>query len=128
MAEILVKIMAEVISILSIATKEMQQSRSKIYINKLLGRADIDDALKKLDSLTQEEVRMVITQVLPTSSAYRISQKWCAAPLTSNHPSLIFCPARCRGSQQGCARNKGWCGDNNVPWFFLNMFDQKYIL
>ncbi|KAI9435501.1 hypothetical protein H4582DRAFT_2130492, partial [Lactarius indigo] len=64
MAEILVKIMAEVISILSIATKEMQQSRSKIYIKKLLGRTDIEDALKRLDGLTQEEVRMAIAQVL----------------------------------------------------------------
>jgi hypothetical protein len=31
---------------------------------KLLGRMDIDDSLKKLDSLTQEEVRMAIAQVL----------------------------------------------------------------
>ncbi|KAH9026148.1 hypothetical protein EDB84DRAFT_353406 [Lactarius hengduanensis] len=64
MVEILVKITAEVISILSMATKEMQQSRTKIYIKKLLGRTDIEDALKKLDGLTQEEVRMAIAQVL----------------------------------------------------------------
>ncbi|KAH8987329.1 hypothetical protein EDB92DRAFT_1818002 [Lactarius akahatsu] len=64
MVEILVKIMAEVISILSIATKEMQQSKTNIYFRKLLGRTDIEDALKKLDGLTQEEVRMAIAQVL----------------------------------------------------------------
>ncbi|KAH9017607.1 hypothetical protein EDB85DRAFT_2278107 [Lactarius pseudohatsudake] len=64
MMEILVKIMAEVISILSIATKEMQQSRTKTYIKKLLGGTDIEDALKKLDNLTQEEVRMAIAEVL----------------------------------------------------------------
>ncbi|KAH8977019.1 hypothetical protein EDB86DRAFT_3110254 [Lactarius hatsudake] len=64
MVEILVKIMAEVIGILSIATREMQQSRTKTYLRKLLGRTDIEDALKKLDSLTQEEVRMAIAQVL----------------------------------------------------------------
>ncbi|KAH9027502.1 hypothetical protein EDB83DRAFT_2319659 [Lactarius deliciosus] len=64
MVEILVKIMAEVIAILSIATNEMQQSKAKIYLRKLLGRTDIEDALKKLDSLTQEEVRMAIAQVL----------------------------------------------------------------
>ncbi|KAH9008757.1 hypothetical protein EDB84DRAFT_1681912 [Lactarius hengduanensis] len=58
MVDILVKIMAEVIGILSIATKEMQRSKTKIYIRKLLGSTDIEDALKKLDSLTQEEVRM----------------------------------------------------------------------
>ncbi|KAH9022787.1 hypothetical protein EDB85DRAFT_1895112 [Lactarius pseudohatsudake] len=64
MVEILVKIMAEVIAILSTATKEMQQSKTKAYLRKLLGRTDIEDALKKLDSLTQEEVRMAIAQVL----------------------------------------------------------------
>ncbi|KAH9177267.1 hypothetical protein EDB89DRAFT_2240064 [Lactarius sanguifluus] len=64
MVEILVKIMAEVIGILSIATKEMQRSRTEMYLRKLLGRTDIEDALKKLDSLTQEEVRMAIAQVL----------------------------------------------------------------
>ncbi|KAH9177279.1 hypothetical protein EDB89DRAFT_2240070 [Lactarius sanguifluus] len=64
MVEILVKIMAEVIGILSIATKEMQRSKTEMYLRKLLGRTDIEDALKKLDSLTQEEVRMVIAQVL----------------------------------------------------------------
>ncbi|KAH9022776.1 hypothetical protein EDB85DRAFT_353432 [Lactarius pseudohatsudake] len=64
MVEILVKIMAEVIAILSIATKEMQQSKTKMYLRKLLGRTDIEDALKKLDNLTQEEVRMAMAQVL----------------------------------------------------------------
>ncbi|KAH9010018.1 hypothetical protein EDB85DRAFT_2162017 [Lactarius pseudohatsudake] len=63
MVEILVKIMAEAITILSIATKEMQQSPT-IYLRRLLGRTDIEDSLKRLDSLTQEEGRMVITQVL----------------------------------------------------------------
>ncbi|KAH9029168.1 hypothetical protein EDB85DRAFT_1892176 [Lactarius pseudohatsudake] len=64
MVDILVKIMAEVIGILSIATKEMQRSKTEIYLRKLLGSTDIEDALKKLDSLTQEEVRMAIAQVL----------------------------------------------------------------
>ncbi|KAH8987325.1 hypothetical protein EDB92DRAFT_1145425 [Lactarius akahatsu] len=64
MVEILMKIMAEVIGILSFATKEMQRSKTKMYLRKLLGRTDIEDALKKLDSLTQEEVRMAIAQVL----------------------------------------------------------------
>ncbi|KAH9177263.1 hypothetical protein EDB89DRAFT_1902502 [Lactarius sanguifluus] len=64
MVEILVKIMVEVIGILSIATKEMQRSKTKMLLRKLLGRTDIEDALKRLDSLTQEEVRMAIAQVL----------------------------------------------------------------
>ncbi|KAH9177275.1 hypothetical protein EDB89DRAFT_2240068, partial [Lactarius sanguifluus] len=75
MAEILVKIMAEVISILSIAMKEMQQSRSKTYIKKLLGRTDIEDALKRLDGLTQEEVRMAIVHVLKSINELRDGAK-----------------------------------------------------
>jgi hypothetical protein len=30
----------------------------------LIGRADIEDALKRLDNLTQEEARMAMTQLL----------------------------------------------------------------
>ncbi|KAH9177922.1 hypothetical protein EDB89DRAFT_2239672, partial [Lactarius sanguifluus] len=56
MAEVFVKIVAEILSILSIATKEVKRKRAKIYFRKLLGRTDIEDALRKLDSLIQEEV------------------------------------------------------------------------
>ena len=34
------------------------------YLKKLLGKTDIEDALKKLDRLTQEEVRMATAQLL----------------------------------------------------------------
>ncbi len=37
---------------------------SEKYLRKLIGRADIEDALKRLDKLTQEEARMAMTQVL----------------------------------------------------------------
>ncbi|KAN0127892.1 hypothetical protein V8E53_007922, partial [Lactarius tabidus] len=62
MAEVFVKIMVEVLSILSIATKEMSRKRAKIYFRKLLGKKEIEDALKRLESLIQEEVRMAIAQ------------------------------------------------------------------
>ncbi|KAN0142132.1 Ankyrin repeat-containing domain protein [Lactarius tabidus] len=64
MAEILVKIMVEVLSILAIATKEVQQSRTKTYLKKLFGRTDIEDALKRLDDLTREEVQLAIALIL----------------------------------------------------------------
>lgn len=86
MVEILVKIMAEIISILSITTKEMQQSGAsrlflldtlisiwpildsmiplETYLKKLMGGKDIEDALKRLDNLTREEFQMAIAQVL----------------------------------------------------------------
>ena len=34
------------------------------YLKKLIGRTDIEDALKRLDRLTQEEARMAAAQVL----------------------------------------------------------------
>ena len=34
------------------------------YLKKLVGRSDIEDALKRLDKLTQEEARMATAQVL----------------------------------------------------------------
>ena len=41
----------------------IRQSSEK-YLKKLIGKTDIEDALKRLDKLTNEEVRMVTAQVL----------------------------------------------------------------
>ncbi len=83
MKDIIVKIIVGVLSILAIATKEINQSRmsgflllyitntlpltelcSETYLKRLIGSTDIEDALKKLDKLTQEEARMASTQML----------------------------------------------------------------
>ena len=86
MKDIIVKIMVEVLGIFAIVTKEIKQGRasesipsnilpvadggSERYLKKLIGRRDIEDALARLDRLTQEEVRMATTQVLKV--AHRI--------------------------------------------------------
>ncbi|KAH9989691.1 hypothetical protein BJV74DRAFT_885148 [Russula compacta] len=64
MTDIIVKIMIEVLSILAITTKEITQRRAKKYFKKLLGKNDIEDTLKRLDTLTQEEARMATAEVL----------------------------------------------------------------
>ena len=80
MKYIIIKIMVEVLGIFAIVTKEMKQGRasestpdstspvadrsSEKYLKKLLGRKDIEDALSRLDKLTQEEARMATAQVL----------------------------------------------------------------
>ncbi|KAH9016666.1 hypothetical protein EDB83DRAFT_227963 [Lactarius deliciosus] len=64
MRDIIVKIMVEVLGIFGIVTKEMKQGRAKRYLKKLIGRRDIEDALGRLDRLTQQEVQMAIVQVL----------------------------------------------------------------
>ncbi|KAH8993412.1 hypothetical protein EDB92DRAFT_1853909 [Lactarius akahatsu] len=68
MAGVLVKIVIELLSILSIATKEVKRRRAKIFARKLLGRTDIEDALKRLNSLIQEEFQMVTTQILKVAT------------------------------------------------------------
>ncbi|KAI9432174.1 hypothetical protein H4582DRAFT_1120536 [Lactarius indigo] len=64
MTDIVVKIMVEVLSIFAIATKEIKQGFAKKFLKKLMGRRDIEDALQKLDRLTQEEARMANAEVL----------------------------------------------------------------
>jgi archaellum component FlaC len=41
---------------------------SEKYLKKLIGRSDIEDALKRLDRLTQEEARMAAAQVLKVAN------------------------------------------------------------
>ena len=80
MREVIVKLMVEVLGIFAILTKEIKQGRAseppsdssspladrnpEKYLKKLLGRTDIEDALGRLDKLTQEEARMAIVEVL----------------------------------------------------------------
>ncbi|KAH9178001.1 hypothetical protein EDB89DRAFT_1819122, partial [Lactarius sanguifluus] len=64
MTDIIVKIMVEVISILGIVTKEIKQGRTMRYLKKLIGRKDVEDALQRLDTLTQEEARMAGVEAL----------------------------------------------------------------
>ncbi len=81
MADIIGKILVEVISILGIVTKEVRQGRmstyfatdesskptflaAETYLKKLVGRKDIEDALQRLDKLTQEEARMAAAEAL----------------------------------------------------------------
>ncbi|KAH9178024.1 hypothetical protein EDB89DRAFT_1902103 [Lactarius sanguifluus] len=63
MTNIIVKIMVEVLSIFAIATKEIKQGRAKKFVKKLVGRRDIEDALERLDRLTQEEAWMANAEV-----------------------------------------------------------------
>ncbi|KAH9073586.1 hypothetical protein EDB83DRAFT_83958 [Lactarius deliciosus] len=64
MTDMIIKIMIEVLNIFAIATKEMKQSRAKKYLKKLIGKKEIEDALKRLDKLTQEEAHMAAAEIL----------------------------------------------------------------
>ncbi|KAI9442625.1 ankyrin repeat-containing domain protein [Lactarius indigo] len=62
--EVFGKIMVEVLSILALSTKEMERGRTRRFLHRLLGGTDIEDALRRLDKLTQEEARMIMAQML----------------------------------------------------------------
>jgi len=81
MTDIIVKVMVEVLFILALTTREVKQGGisefilndrpslstyyfSEKFLKKLEGRSDIEDALGRLDNLTQDEVRMVAMQDL----------------------------------------------------------------
>ncbi|KAH8999663.1 hypothetical protein EDB86DRAFT_652072 [Lactarius hatsudake] len=64
MINVMGKIMAEVLSILAIMTKETKQGRTKTFFKRLAGRTDVEDALRRLDKLEQGELRTVAAQVL----------------------------------------------------------------
>jgi len=61
----IIQIVVEMLSILGIATKEIKDGRTKKYVKRLFfRRTDLEDALKRLDKLTHEEVRMATAEVL----------------------------------------------------------------
>ena len=61
---------AEQVSVFSTKKFPFTEAFSEKYVKKLLGkRMDIEDALKRLDSLTQEEAQMAAAQVLKATHA-----------------------------------------------------------
>ncbi|KAH9012600.1 hypothetical protein EDB83DRAFT_2321912 [Lactarius deliciosus] len=68
MTNVMGKILAETLSMLAIATKEMKQRPIKTFLKRVVGRNDIGDALRRLDMLEQGELRTVTAQMLKTTS------------------------------------------------------------
>jgi hypothetical protein len=80
MTDIIVKIMVQLLSVLSLATKQISQKRfskcaltyilpvaqctTEKFAKKLLGESEIEAVLQRLDRLTQEEARITVAQTL----------------------------------------------------------------
>jgi hypothetical protein len=90
MMDTIVNVMVEVLLIITLVTKELKQGKlsvlvaddraalltypySERFLKKLRGRSDIEDALRRLDSLTQEEHRMAIAQDL--RATHRVDER-----------------------------------------------------
>ncbi|KAH9962798.1 hypothetical protein BGW80DRAFT_1353680 [Lactifluus volemus] len=69
MKNLIAKIMAEILGILAIATQEVRKGWGKKYLRKLLGKNDIEDALQRLEILSNDEARTATVQVLETTDS-----------------------------------------------------------
>ena len=104
MITMLGKVMAEVLSILALATKEMRQKQisehilyvdvfsysypeTEKFMKRLVGRTDVEDALRRLDRLTQEEMRTTVAKNLEVAHSIRYSTSRSA--LRSTYSALI---------------------------------------
>jgi hypothetical protein len=69
------------------------------YLTRLIGRTDIEDALKRLDTLTNEEARMATALILKaTRNQLRENlRKWLSPPDPSNNHN-IACALRHEGT------------------------------
>ncbi len=84
MTEIMVDVMVHVLHVLALLTKEIKQGKiSELillighffrlifslerFLRKLIGRSEIEDALRRFEKLTKEESRMVTVQNLKTT-------------------------------------------------------------
>jgi hypothetical protein len=85
MTQLLGKIMGQVLSILALSTKEMIRGRTsernwldvallanygtEKFLNRLIGRTEVEDALERLDMLTREETGMTVARNLAVTHA-----------------------------------------------------------
>ncbi|KAI0269095.1 hypothetical protein BGY98DRAFT_307654 [Russula aff. rugulosa BPL654] len=133
MIDIIVRIMVEVISILGMATKEMNQGRMKKYVKKLIGKTDIEDALKRLDKLTNEEnifnFDVVMDQVKRNQLRHDL-RKW----LSPSDPSInhnIACGAHRKQRAEWFFQGRiftEWKSDGSLLWLHGKPGSGKSVL
>ena len=75
-----------------------------------MGRGDIQDALKRLDSLIQEEVQMAIIQILKATTEIKDGTQPCRPFIAT----LNVRPLRCRQSQGSYAKGVERCRGSKV--------------
>ena len=106
MTDLIVEVMAELLSVLSLTTKLIEQGRRckctgaysylvtqcviAMFAKKLLRKNDVEAVLRKLDQLTQEETRMATAQILcvvrrlETNKGVTMEGAWCLRVVDSS--------------------------------------------
>ncbi|KAJ7826554.1 ankyrin repeat-containing domain protein [Mycena olivaceomarginata] len=67
MREVVIRILAHLLSVFALVTKEIQHKRFGSYLRTLIGRTDVQDALKKLNDLIGVEQSMGVASAMTLS-------------------------------------------------------------
>ena len=134
MADMMVEVMVEVLSVLAIVTVEIKQKRRsqsiasnlrvpthvslEKFLKKLLGRNDVEDALKRLDKLTQEEAKMATAEVLKSTRNVDDNVKMLIDGIQSEFFSHTYRPDGI--CYQTTRRQERFCNKRNVRHFFYS--------
>ena len=156
MTDIMVEVMVEILSVLAIVTVEIKQRRRSQFIisnfsapthvslekflKKLLGRNDVEDALKRLDKLTQEEAKMVTAEVFKSTCHVDDNLKILIDGIQSEFSSHMCCPDGLY--HQMTRRQEHFCSKRSVrhlvllphlsleaqPWLQESKCDKTFIV
>jgi archaellum component FlaC len=77
--------------------KMLTEGCSEKYLKKLIGRTDIEDGLKRLDKLTQEESRMAAAENLKVTHAVDERVKEVADTVTAINEQVVGVDERVAG-------------------------------
>ena len=132
MTDMMVEVMVEVLSVLAIVTVEIKQKRRsqsitsnfwvlthvslEKFLKKLLGRDNVEDALKRLDKLTQEEAKMATAEVLKSTRNVDDNVKMLIDGIQSEFFRRTCCPDGLY--RQMTRRQKQSCNKRSVRHFF----------
>ncbi|KAI0285510.1 hypothetical protein BC826DRAFT_1109310 [Russula brevipes] len=135
-AELLAKIMAQILSILALSTKVMTDGRISKILRRMAGRRDIEDAISRLDALTREENLMVVAKSLELLYELKRTQlgqnfrTWLSPP----DPSINHNTA-CKIQHDGTARwfiegdkIRDWKKNGSLLWICGNPGAGKSVL
>jgi hypothetical protein len=132
MTDMMVEVMVEVLSVLAIMTVEIKQRRRSLFITnnfwvlthvssekflkKLLGRNDVEDALKRLDKLTQEEAKMATAEMFKSTRNVDDNVKMLIDGIQSELFSRTCCPDGLY--RQMTRRQEQICNKRSVRHFY----------
>ncbi|KAH9974566.1 hypothetical protein BGW80DRAFT_147383 [Lactifluus volemus] len=136
MKRIIIQIMTEVLSILAIATKEIKRPVTIRYFKKLIENKDIEDSLRKLDTLTQAESSMAQAEIHNIVLNVQRNQLrdslriWLSPPDPSQNHNLA-CRTHHEGTGQWLFQNtifKEWKSTGSLLWLYGNPGSGKTVI